>query len=71
VSKDAGGFLAKGNLTMKGITRPASIHFTFDDKGNQGVFRGNFKVIPKDFGIDRNGTPAYVMVKLIVPVTKS
>lgn len=71
VSKNAGAYLAKGNLTMKGITQPATIHFTFEDKGNRGVFRGNFKVIPRDFGINRHGTPDQVMVNLIVPVTKS
>jgi polyisoprenoid-binding protein YceI len=71
VSKNGDGYSAKGNLTMKGITRPAIIHFTFDDKGNEGVFKGNFKVIPKEFGIDRSGTPDEVMVNLIVPVVKS
>ncbi|MDB4904464.1 MAG: hypothetical protein JWQ63_3745 [Mucilaginibacter sp.] len=71
VSKNGDGYSAKGNLTMKGITRPAIIHFTFDDKGNEGVFKGNFKVIPKEFGIDRSGTPDEVIVNLIVPVVKS
>jgi polyisoprenoid-binding protein YceI len=71
VSGNAQAYLAKGNLTMKGITKPATINFTFDDKGNQGVFKGNFEVIPKDYGIDRSGTPDKVMVNLIVPVTKS
>jgi polyisoprenoid-binding protein YceI len=71
VSKNAGAYLAKGNLTMKGVTKPAAINFTFDDNGNGGVFKGTFKVIPKDFGIDRSGTPPEVMVKLTVPVTKS
>ncbi len=70
VSRNGGAYLAKGNLTMKGITRPATIDFTFDDKGNEGVFKGNLKVIPKDFGINRNGTPKAVMVRLVVPVTK-
>jgi len=71
VSKNGAAFLAKGNLTMKGVTRPATIRFTFEDKGNQGVFKGNFKVIPKEFGIDHNGTPDQVMVSLTVPVSKS
>ncbi len=72
VSKDAEGYVAKGNLTMKGITKPATIHFTFEDKGNnQGVFNGNFVVVPKDYGIDHSGTPDKVTVNLIVPVTKS
>jgi len=71
VSKNGDGFLAKGNLTMKGVTRPAIIHFTFSEEGNQGVFTGSLKVVPKDFGINRNGTPAEVLVKLTVPVNKS
>jgi len=71
VSKSGNAYLAKGNLTLKGITRPAVIHFTFDDKGAQGIFKGDMKVIPKDFGIDRMGTPPEVLVKLTVPVVKS
>jgi polyisoprenoid-binding protein YceI len=71
VSKNGAGFVAKGNLTMKGVTKPAVIRFTFDDKGSQGVFTGSLKVIPKEFGIDHNGTPPQVMVKLVVPVIKS
>jgi polyisoprenoid-binding protein YceI len=71
VVKNGSGFLANGNLTMKGTTKPSVIHFTFDDKGNQGVFKGTLKVIPAAYGIDRSGTPASVSVTLTVPVTKS
>ncbi|RKR83525.1 polyisoprenoid-binding protein YceI [Mucilaginibacter gracilis] len=70
VSKAGDAYLAKGNLTMKGATKPVTIRFTFDDKGNQGVFKGSFKVIPKEFGVDRAGTPDEVTVNLTVPVTK-
>src|ERR1700743_1196514 len=31
VSKSAGGYNAEGRLTMKGVTKPVTIHFTFDD----------------------------------------
>ena len=71
VSKSGGAYLAKGNLTMKGVTRPATIHFTFEDKGAGGVFKGTLKVAPKDFGINRSGTPPLVTVELTVPVAKS
>lgn len=71
VSKGAAGYIAKGNLTMKGVTKPATIHFTFEDKGGGGVFKGDLKVIPKDYGINRNGTPPVVMVTLVVPADKS
>jgi polyisoprenoid-binding protein YceI len=55
---------------MKGVTQPTTIHFTFDDKGNEGVFKGEFKVIPKDYKIDRSGTPDQVVISLTVPVAK-
>ena len=71
VSKSGSAYIAKGNLTLKGATKPAVIHFTFDDKGTQGIFKGDMKVIPKDFGIDRMGTPPEVLIKLTVPVVKS
>ena len=71
VSKNGSAYLAKGNLTMKGVSSRVAIYFTFDDRGNQGVFKGHFIVIPKDFGINRSGTPRQVLVNLIVPVTKS
>ena len=71
VAKNANAYIAKGNLTMRGVTRPATINFTFEDKSNQAVFKGHMKVIPKEFGMNRSGTPDQVDVDLIVPVTKS
>ncbi len=53
VSKNGNDFDARGRLTMKGVTQPITIHFTFEDKGNEGVFKGSFKVIPKDFNITK------------------
>ena len=70
VSKTGTGYDAAGKLTLKGVTQPVTIHFTFDDKGNDGVFKGEFKIIPKDYKIDRNGTPDDVVISLTVPVTK-
>ncbi len=67
ITKNGSGYVAKGNLTMKGVTKSAAISFTFDEK----VFKGTMKVIPKEFGIDRSGTPPEVIVDLVVPVTKS
>ena len=70
VSKSNNGYDANGKLTLKGVTKPVIIHFTFDDKGNEGVFNGNFKIIPKDFNITKNGTPDDLQIMLNVPVTK-
>jgi polyisoprenoid-binding protein YceI len=71
VKKGGSGYEAEGSLTMKGVTKPVTIHFTFDDKGSEGVFKGNFKVIPKEYGIDRSGTPDQVNIELVVPVSKA
>jgi len=71
VSKSGSAYLAAGNLTMKGVTKPVTIHFTFTDKGNDGLFKGSFKVIPKEFNITRSGTPDELTIDLTVPVTKS
>jgi polyisoprenoid-binding protein YceI len=71
VAKDGAGYAAKGNLTLKGATKPAVIHFTFEDKGSEGVFKGQFKINPKEFGIDRSGTPDEVDIDLVVPVAKA
>jgi polyisoprenoid-binding protein YceI len=69
VNKSSNGYQASGELHMKGVTRPVTIHFTFDDKGNEGVFKGTFKLIPKDFNITHKGTPDELTISLFVPVT--
>jgi len=70
VSKNGNEYVAKGNLTMKGATRPEVINFTFTGKGSQGVFKGNMTVVPREFGLNRSGTPGKVMITLTVPVSK-
>lgn len=71
VEKSGSAFDAAGSLTMKGVTKPVTIHFTFDDKGGEGVFKGSFKVVPKSFNITRNGSPDELTISLVVPVAKS
>jgi len=59
-----------GKLNLKGTTRNVSIFFTFDEKGNEGTFRGKFTVLTKEFNITRSGTPEKVDIDLIVSVTR-
>ncbi|AYL97476.1 YceI family protein [Mucilaginibacter celer] len=70
VAKSGSGYVANGKLTMKGKTNPEAIHFTFDEQGNEGTFKGDFKVVPAKYGIDRSGTPPEVTIHLSVPVSK-
>ncbi|MBE7175389.1 MAG: YceI family protein [Mucilaginibacter polytrichastri] len=64
------GFEAQGNLTLKGTTKPVLLRFTFENGGQEGLFRGTFTINPKDFGVTRNGTPDRITVSLNVPVRK-
>jgi polyisoprenoid-binding protein YceI len=70
VNKSGNGYQAAGKLTLKGISKPVTIHFTFNGKGRDGVFKGSFKIAPKEFNITRNGTPDVLTIYLNVPVTK-
>lgn len=70
VKKAGSQYEAMGRLSIKGITRPAVIYFSFDQKENNGIFKGSFTLAPKDFNIIRHGTPDHVKVDLIIPVTK-
>src|SRR5882724_8769641 len=40
IEKEADAYKATGMLTLKGVTKPAAIHFTFTPKGNGGLFKG-------------------------------
>lgn len=71
VSKKDGKYMAAGNLTMKGITKPLTIPFTFETKGDASVFSGKFKVAPKEFNMTRTGVPDSVEVELSIPVNKA
>lgn len=70
IKKAQSGYEALGKLTLKGVTRPTTIHFTFEEKGNEGVFKGSFKVVTKEFNITRFGSPDELAITLVVPVTK-
>jgi polyisoprenoid-binding protein YceI len=70
VSAAANAFKANGNLAMHGVTKPITINFTFDENAGGGVFKGNFKIIPKSFNITHSGTPDELTISLNVPVTK-
>ena len=51
IEKTDAGFLAKGTLTMHGISKAVEIPFTFTNK----TFTGNFDVNRLDFNVGPNG----------------
>ena len=70
VVKKGAGYEATGKLTIKGVTKVIQMPFTYENKGNEGVFKGHFSIVPADYNITRMGTPDNIDVDLNVPVTK-
>jgi polyisoprenoid-binding protein YceI len=72
IQKSGTGYVAIGNLTIKGISKKVEIPFNFTEKGNTGVFKGNFSIQRQDYGIGKEGGSIgnTVSIDLEVPVTK-
>ena len=73
IAKTKKGFSAEGELTLKGISRPVQIPFTFSPGGgNAGVFKGAFSFKREDFHIGKPGGSIgdVITISLEVPVTK-
>jgi polyisoprenoid-binding protein YceI len=49
--KSSNNYTGQFNLTIKGKTKLIEIPFTFIEKGNTQVFKGNFKLNRLDFGV--------------------
>jgi len=66
VTKKDSGYVATGNLTLKGITKQIVLPFTFEKE----VFKGGFSINPEDFNITNANFQHQLNIVLIVPVTK-
>jgi len=51
IEQTADGFVANGNLTLKGKTNPAQINFTWESKGDTAHFIGKMKVNRFDYNV--------------------
>ncbi len=72
IEKTGNGYKAIGNLTLKGVTKPAEIPFTFTATGSTGLFKGQFEVNREDYGIGKKGgsVGSTITVTLEVAVKK-
>lgn len=68
ITRQGSQYLTRGDLTIKGITKPVSIPFIFTRKGSEGQFSGTFEVNRKDFNLERKGVGEVVKVELSIPV---
>jgi polyisoprenoid-binding protein YceI len=49
--KSGNNFTGTFNLTIKGITKPVDVPFTYVQTGNSSVFKGSFKINRLDFKV--------------------
>lgn len=72
IEKKDKGYVAVGNLTLKGKTKPVEIPFTFTNKGNEGIFKGKFTINRTDFNIGKQGGSVgkTITIELNVPAVK-
>jgi polyisoprenoid-binding protein YceI len=72
IEREGKNYKAIGDLTLKGVTKRVEIPFSFLEKGNGGVFKGNFSIQRADYNIGKAGGSIgnTVNVELEVPVTK-
>jgi polyisoprenoid-binding protein YceI len=54
ISKEGNFYKAKGKLTIKDISKPVDIPFTFEEKGKTGVFKAEFSLNRRDYGVGGN-----------------
>ncbi|MFT3705112.1 MAG: YceI family protein [Agriterribacter sp.] len=72
VEKKGNGYVAIGELTMKGKSKTIEIPFTFTEQGNTGEFKGDFVIKREDFGLGKHGGSVgnEVSLNITVPVKK-
>jgi polyisoprenoid-binding protein YceI len=72
IEKTGSGYTASGDLTIKGVSKPVQIPFTFTPDGNSGVFKGQFVIKREEFNIGKPGgsTGDDVTISLEVPVSQ-
>ena len=73
IERSGSGYKAVGELTIKGVSKPQVIPFSFSEKGNEGVFEGTFTIQREDFDVGKQGGSIGndITVHLNVPVTKA
>ncbi len=54
IEKKGTGYIAQGELTVKGVTRAIAISFTNELINSQSYLQGRFRINRKDFGIKGN-----------------
>jgi polyisoprenoid-binding protein YceI len=51
IGKTGAGYVAEGTLTLRGVTKPVTMPFTFDIAGDTATARGHVDLLRADFGV--------------------
>ena len=72
IEKLSSGYKLTGTITMKGVTKPVLIAFSFTKTATGGDFTGQFTINRADFGVGKSGGMVAndVSIELDIPVTK-
>jgi polyisoprenoid-binding protein YceI len=72
IEKVANGYKAIGDLTVKGVSRPVEIPFTFTPNVGSGEFKGQFTIKREDYNVGKAGGSVgdMIAITLEVPVQK-
>ena len=70
IDKTSSGYSASGTLTLKNVSRPIVIPFTFSSSGNTGVFKGHFSINRQDYNLGKKGGTVgeAIQINIDVPV---
>jgi polyisoprenoid-binding protein YceI len=68
--KTTNGYKVLGELTIKGVTKPVEIPFTFTNKEGAGLFKGQFTLKRADYNLGKPGgsVGSEITVALSIPV---
>ena len=72
IEKGGNGYKALGKLTLKGVTKPVEIPFTFTGNGSTGLFKGQFTIKREDYKVGKTGgsVGSDITISIEVPVKK-
>ncbi|MDP4148589.1 MAG: YceI family protein [Bacteroidota bacterium] len=72
IEKSGNGYKAIGELTLKGVSKPVDIPFTFTAHEGGGVFKGKFSIKRDDYKVGKPGGSVgeEITIDLEVPVKK-
>lgn len=70
IEKTSSGYSASGTLTLKNISGPIIIPFTFSSSGNAGLFKGQFSIKRDDYNLGKKGGSVgeIIQINIEVPV---